>query len=320
MGDDSRNEYIYKYVSREPWDPADAELGLAAGDKYLGDGTLYAARFNADGSGDWRALNTENPALASFDDLADIVINARLAADAAGATPMDRPEWGSVDPLTGEFYVSLTNNTSRGTSGAALDGPNPRASNANGHILRLREAGGATQATTFAWDIYIFGAPANANPMSVNISGLNNENDFSSPDGLWFDGRGVLWIQTDDGAYTNVSNCMMLAAVPGQLGDGGARAVGGQATFVGKGATPDTVRRFLVGVPGCEITGVDITPDYTTLFVGIQHPGEAGSLTNFQSNWPAASGADATLPGDPGNRPRSATIAIMRIDGGAIGT
>ncbi|MET0409889.1 MAG: alkaline phosphatase PhoX [Polyangiaceae bacterium] len=317
MGDDSRNEYLYKFVSSAVWDPADATAGLAAGDKYLGEGTLYAARFAEDGSGEWVALSTNNPALASFADLADIVINARLSADAAGATPMDRPEWGSIDPLTGEFYLSLTNNTGRG-SGTALDAANPRASNANGHILRLREAGDLVGATTFRWDIYLFGAPANADASTVNVSALNNDNDFSSPDGLWFDTRGVLWIQTDDQAYANVSNCMMLAAVPGRVGDGGLRTIGAQTTFVGRPATSDTVRRFLVGVPGCEITGVDMTPDHTTLFVGIQHPGEAGNLTTFQSNWPAASGADATLPGEPGNRPRSATIAIMRLDGGEI--
>jgi secreted PhoX family phosphatase len=318
MGDDSRNEYLYKFVSSALWDPADAAAGLAAGDKYLGEGTLYAARFAEDGSGEWVALRTDNPALASFADLADIVINARLCADAAGATPMDRPEWGSIDPLTGEFYLSLTNNTGRGAGASPLDAPNPRARNANGHILRLREAGDLVAATTFRWDIYLFGAPANADASSVNVSALNNDNDFSSPDGLWFDTRGVLWIQTDDQAYAGVSNCMMLAAVPGRVGDGGLRTIGAQTTFVGRPATSDNVRRFLVGVPGCEITGVDMTPDHTTLFVGIQHPGEAGNLTTFQSNWPAASGADATLPGEPGNRPRSSTIAIMRLDGGAI--
>jgi len=96
--------------------------------------------------------------------------------------------------------------------------------------------------------------------------------------------------------------------------------VSGQASFAGKPASVDTLKRFLVGVPGSEITGVDLTPDSKTLFVGIQHPGETGSLTEFQSNWPAASGADATLSGAASNRPRTATIAIRRIDGGDIGS
>jgi uncharacterized protein len=330
MGDDSRNEYLYKYVSNALWSADDATLGLAGGDKYLDDGTLYVARFSDDGRGEWLRLSEDNPALASFADRADIVINTRQAADAAGATPMDRPEWGGVNPLNGEFYLALTNNSTRGTTGPAVDAPNPRSyeeqrgetlqtGNPNGHILRLREDNANNAATTFSWDVYLFGAQADADPATVNLSGLSADNDFSSPDGLWFDTRGVLWIQTDDGAFTDVSNCMMLAAIPGAVGDGAEMSVGGQRTHVGKAATTDTVKRFLVGVPGSEITGVDLTPDHKTLFVGIQHPGEAGSLTEFQSNWPAASGADATQPGYATNRPRTATIAITRIDGGDIG-
>jgi secreted PhoX family phosphatase len=329
MGDDSRNEYIYKFVSSTRWSAADATLGLAGGDKYLDDGQLYVARFNDDGTGEWLLLSPENPALASFEDLADIVINARLAADAAGATKMDRPEWGGVNPRNGEFYVSLTNNSTRGTTGPAVDAANPRsyeelkgettqAGNSNGHILRLRETVSAPAAITFAWDVYLFGAQSDADTASINLSALSDDNDFSSPDGLWFDARGVLWIQTDDGAYTDVTNCMMLAAIPGEVGDGAEASVAGQRTFVGKPASPQTVKRFLVGVPGSEITGVELTPDHKTLIVGIQHPGETGTLTAFQSNWPAASGADATLPGAPGNRPRTATIAISRLDGGDI--
>jgi uncharacterized protein len=330
MGDDSRNEYIYKFVSSTPWSAADATLGLGGGDKYLDDGKLYVARFNDDGTGEWLLLSPDNPALSSFEDLADIVINARLAADAAGATKMDRPEWGGVNPRNGEFYVSLTNNSTRGTTGPAVDAANPRsyeelkgettqAGNPNGHILRLRETTSDPAAVTFAWDVYLFGAQSDADPAAINLSALSDDNDFSSPDGLWFDARGVLWIQTDDGAYTDVTNCMMLAAIPGEVGDGAEADVGGQRTFVGKPASPETVRRFLVGVPGSEITGVELTPDHKTLIVGIQHPGETGTLAAFQSNWPAASGADATLAGAPGNRPRTATIAISRLDGGDIG-
>jgi uncharacterized protein len=322
LGDDSRNEYIYKYVSNALWSAGDATLGLGGGDKYLDDGKLYAAKFNDDGSGEWLLLDKENPALEAFADLADIVINSRAAADAAGATKMDRPEWGGVNPKNGEFYVSLTNNSTRGTTGPAVDAANPRSyegGNANGHILRLREAGSDVAATSFTWDVYLFGSPEDADPATVNLSGLGADNDFSSPDGLWFDTRGVLWIQTDDGAYTDVTNCMMLAAIPGAVGDGGEVDVGGQRTFVGKAASAETVKRFLVGVPGSEITGVDLTPDYKTLFVGIQHPGETGSLTEFQSNWPAASGADATQPGGSDTRPRTSVVVITRTDGKEIG-
>jgi secreted PhoX family phosphatase len=323
MGDDSRNEYVYKYVSTAAWSASDASLGLGGGDKYLDDGKLYVAKFGDDGKGEWLLLDKSNGALSDFADLADIVINARLAADAVGATKMDRPEWGGVNPKNGEFYISLTNNNQRGTTGPAVDAANPRSydegGNVNGHILRLREDEDDVAATTFSWDVYLFGSPANADPDTVNLSELVDDNDFSSPDGLWFDARGVLWIQTDDGAYTDVSNCMMLAAIPGQVGDGEELEVGSQRTFAGAAPTPRTLKRFLVGVRDSEITGVDLTPDNKTLFVGIQHPGESGSLTEPTSNWPSASGADATAVGAAGNWPRSSVVVITRTDGKDIG-
>jgi uncharacterized protein len=330
MGDDSRNEYVYKFVSHARWRAADARGGLAAGDKYLDRGTLYAARFDESGSGEWLPLSLDNPALASFEDLADIVINTRSAADAASATPMDRPEWGAVNPNNGEFYLTLTNNSTRGTTGPAVDAANPRTytdpkgsatqrGNVNGHILRLRETSNDAAATTFTWDVYLFGAQADADEATVNLSGLTAENDFSSPDGLWFDARGLLWIQTDDGAYTDVTNCMMLAGVPGAVGDGEEIMVGSQVTQLGQKPGAERLRRFLVGVPGSEITGVDLTPDHKTMFVNIQHPGESGNLATFQSNWPSMTSDDASATGTPGTRPRTATIVITRDDGGTIG-
>jgi len=190
----------------------------------------------------------------------------------------------------------------------------------NGHILRLREAGSDAAATTFTWDVYLFGAQSDADAASINLSGLTAENDFSSPDGLWFDARGLLWIQTDDGAYTDVTNCMMLAGAPGEVADGEEIAVGSQTTQLGRKPGVERLRRFLVGVPGCEVTGVDITPDHKTMFVNIQHPGESGNLTKFQSNWPSMTSDDASVSGEPGTRPRTATIVVTRDDGGTIGT
>lgn len=110
---------------------------------------------------------------------------------------------------------------------------------------------------------------------NINLSGLTDNNDLSSPDGMWFDPRGVLWIQTDDGAYTDVTNCMMLAALPGQIGDGAtATTSNGQQTLVGAKVTDETLRRFLVGPKECEITGIAMTPDHKAIFINVQHPGE----------------------------------------------
>ncbi len=343
MGDDARNEYIYKFVSKALWNPQDVNGGLAAGAKYLDEGTLYVAQFHADGSGQWlelsygkNGLDASNAAY-PFADQGDVVTHARLAADKVGATKMDRPEWGAVHPRNGEVYMTLTNNSNRvapgsATSGSQLtpDAANPRyysdayqnadgssktnKGNPNGHIIRWRETDSNPAATRFAWDIYLFAAQADA-AGDVNLSGLTAVNDFSSPDGLYFDQRGLLWIQTDDGAYTDVTNCMMLAAVPGQVGDGGVvTAAGGTSTRKGANASPDNLRRFLVGPTECEITGVVVTPDGKTLFFNVQHPGEDGSLANLSSHWPASQ----TNPSAT-QRPRSATVVVTRTDGGPIG-
>ncbi len=339
MGDDARGEYIYKFVSDAKWDPKDAEPAnrLAAGDKYLDKGTLFVARFKDDGTGEWVELSMNNPAIANssyfeFKSDADVAIFTRLAADAVGATKMDRPEWAGVNPKNGEVYITLTNNSNRTADTA--DSANPRVytdmkgskeqkGNVNGHIVRL--AATKSSDTQFKWDIYLFGSEAGADQSTVNLSNLSDENDLSSPDGLVFSqATGICWIQTDDGAYTDQTNCMMLAAIPGQHGDGARKTLshGGKAvqTHVGKAQSSATLKRFLVGPKGAEITGWCETPDGRAIFVNIQHPGENTKMADvnnpakYESQWPANVGYGA------GNRPRSATIVITKNDGGLIGS
>jgi len=350
MGDDSRGEYFYKFVSATPWDAADAQRTdrLNVGDKYLDNGTLYVARFDATGAGVWLPLVfgtgvlTASNALYSFANQADVLIHARLAGDALGATKMDRPEWAGVNPVNGEVYLTLTNSNATLRPLAGTDAANPRhyndprntgaaqRGNPNGHIIRLRETGDNPTALTFQWDIYLFGAGSDLNPANINLSGLDATNDFASPDGLWFSRptnpggqvNPLLWIQTDDGSFTDQTNNQMLLALPGRVGDGGARTITNtdaagvtrqQATIVGR-APGMALKRFLVGPRNAEITGIDSTPDGRTVFVNIQHPGEGGPTAPPSSNWP-------TSQTGTGNnaRPRSATIVITKTDGGVVG-
>ncbi|MCF8998629.1 PhoX family protein [Acinetobacter nectaris] len=332
MGDDSRGEYIYKFVSDAKWNPKDTNAGYKAGDKYLDKGTLYVAKFNQDGSGQWIELTYGKNGLDitnkryPFSSQADVVTFARLAADSVGATKMDRPEWCTVHPENGEVYVTLTNNSNRGID-YPTDAANPRSyedlyggkklqkGNVNGHIIRFKEKNDQTTDTEFQWDIYLFGAEAGM-ASNINLSGLTDNNDFSSPDGMAFDSRGILWLETDDSAYTDVTNCMMLAAIPGHVGDGTkAISSNGQETIVGAKINDDNLRRFLVGPKECEITGIAMTPDNKAIFVNIQHPGEeSASFDKPSSHWPAtqADSSNSTA------RPRSATIVITRKDGGLI--
>ena len=168
-----------------------------------------------------------------------------------------------------------------------------------GHIVRWQEKGDAV-ALKFQWNLFVLaGNPA---APESGLRGTVKGDGFGSPDGLWVDPRGLLWIQTDvstsalgKGAYTTLGNNQMLAADP----------VSGE------------VRRFLTGPRGCEITGVVMSPDMRSMFVNIQHPGEPGNERNQPdqpmaiSSWPPAPGID---------RPRSATIVITRDDGGIVGT
>ena len=312
-GDDSRFEYIYRYVSDALWDAKDAQRSdrIAVGNKYLDKGTLYVARFNADGKGEWLALvpgtkgkdgRTLGEAFGSLD---AILLNTRGAADFVGATPMDRPEWTAVHPTNGDVYLTLTNNSSRNAE-KGTNPANPRLNNVNGHIVRWHDDAGAN---TFRWDIFVFGSDAGANA-DTNRSGLTASNQLASPDGIAFDDRGILWIQTDNGidggrnnAVAKSTNDQMLAVVPGALKD--AKGTGPAINATNQAE----LRRFFVGPNEAEITGFAFTPDHTSIFLNIQHP----------VNWPAYDTTDATKATSGTVRPRSSTVVIQKADGGKIG-
>lgn len=288
MGDDARGEYCYKFVTQDAWHAANPMPDM------LDRGTLYVARFDDDGHGKWLPLDINQSATlaARFASQAELLVHTRIAADRVGATPMDRPEWSAVDPNSGDVYYTLTNNSDRGKDGEeAVNAANPRADNTYGHIIRQTEAGGDPAATTFTWDIFAFGAPADADDQ-VNRSGLTVDNEFASPDGLWFDRRGVLWIQTDNGGneVAEATNDQMLAVIPAALS--GERVI--------RADNQASLKRFLVGPQGCEMTGSELSADGKTLFANVQHPG--GRFPDYADGVP----------------PRSATLAIRRDDGGDI--
>jgi uncharacterized protein len=298
-GEDARFEYIYKFVSRDKIAPG----GGKANATLLDHGTLHVARFDANGRGVWIPMvHGQGPLTAAngFADQGDVLIKSRQASDALGATKMDRPEWLAIDPTSGWVYCTLTNNTSRGTPGnPGVDAANPRANNVFGQIIRWKEDGDF-DGKAFAWNhLVLAGDPANERAEAKgNVKG----DLYACPDGIAFDPRGVLWIQTDahatqmyKGELKNVGNNQMLACDP---------------------STGQT-RRFLTSPTNSEVTGVTWAPDGKTMFVNIQHPGETPSDRSDPnepakySNWPDYK---------PGGRPRSATVVIRRKDGRVIGS
>ncbi|WP_449288629.1 PhoX family protein [Marinobacter lacisalsi] len=283
-GDDTRGEYVYKFVPKGRYQRGNA----AANTDLLDEGTLYVAVFHEDGEGEWRALELGRYGLTprnGFHTQADVLINARMAADIVGATPMDRPEWVAVHPASKEVYVALTNNKHRGHKpDQPVDAANPRKDNLHGQIVRWREKNDRVDATSFRWEIFLLAGDTSDAGAPEHLTGTINGDVFSSPDGLWFDPQGRLWIQTDygddDAQNANMGTNQMLCADPGTR----------------------EVKRFLAGPRGCEVTGVTTTPDGKAMWVNIQHPG---------LSYPASDGK---------TRARSTTVLITKTDGGVIGT
>ncbi|MEO1014839.1 MAG: PhoX family phosphatase [Pseudomonadota bacterium] len=243
MGDDQRFDYCYKYVSNRSWRRA-----VGNGESPLDDGVLYVARFDEDFTGEWLELSMNVPALAErFEDMADLLVNTRIAADIVGATPMDRPEWTTIGQ-NGAVFWTLTNNSQRTEADAA----NPEAPNSDGHIIRTLDAEDGL-GTTFSWEIYILASSTRETP------GV-----FTDPDAAYADPFGRLFIGTDGGQ-------------PDGLQD--------QVVVFDTTAEPPTPKRLLVGVQSDELTGWAFTPDFRTAFVNIQHPGNGDpSRTNFPAS------------------------------------
>jgi uncharacterized protein len=303
-GEDAAFEYIYKFVSRDRIAPAAAGRTAAQANRTLLDhGTLYVARFDADGTGRWLPLVHGSGPLTVANGFADpgaVVIKTRQASDLLGATPMDRPEWMAIDAVRREVYCTLTNNSARGSPGRpGADAANPRAGNVMGQIIRWQEDRDF-DATTFRWNhLLLAGDPANPR---AEARGNVRGDAFACPDGLTFDHRGLLWIQTD--------------VSPRQLHQGEMAGLGNNQMLVCDPATGE-VRRFLTGPRGCEITGATFTPDMRTLFINVQHPGESPG----ERSDPVAPERHSSWPGGPGSgRPRSATVVIRRRDGGIVGS
>ncbi len=281
MGDDERGEFLYKFVSKDAYVESGSTEGL------LSEGQLYVAKFNDDLSGEWLALTPEATGMSKE----EICIHTRVAASNVGATTMDRPEWVAVNPLRVEAYCALTNNKNRGLKPNAggdetpVGGPNPREANKYGQIVRWRPEGGEHTDDTFTWDLYVMAGNPKVHPDGpmAGSANVNEGNMFNSPDGMVFDSKGLLWIQTD-GDYKN---------------EGDFEGQGNNQMLIGDPATGEIVR-FMTGPNNCEVTGLCFSVDRRTAFVGIQHPA-------------------ADFPDGPGTLARSCVIAVKRTDGGVVG-
>jgi uncharacterized protein len=290
-GDDEVFQFIYRFVSSKPLS-ADREKNR----DILDDGILSVARFNDDQTLTWLPLVWGQGPLTSangFADQGEVLIETRRAARLLGATPMDRPEEVVPNPVTGTVFATLTKNSKRTKADAA----NPRVNNRHGHVLEMLppgfDSGSADHAaTTYRWRPFIIaGDPRLADSGAQYHADVSQLGWFSNPDNIAFDPQGRIWLSTDGSGDFGRADGLWAADVSGP----------GRALS----------RRFFTCPLGAELTGPCFTPDGTTLFVSVQHPGESDG-SNFQTpstRWPDF--AD-------GIPPRPSVVVVQRPDGKPI--
>jgi secreted PhoX family phosphatase len=295
-GDDERMEYAYKFVTTGRFDPNNR----AANRDLLDDGILYAAKFNADGTMNWLPLVHGQGGLTAangFHSQADVVIEARRAADVVGATPMDRPEDIEPHPVTGNIFVCLTYNERR--TAQQVNPANPRDNNRYGHIIEIMPPVVNDKpdhtATTCRWDFFLqAGDPNKPEHRAKYGAGVSENGWLACPDNVAFDPAGRVWIVTDgqDDAI-GFSDSIYAAETSGPR----------------RGAT----KLFFNAPRGSEVCGPEFTPDGRTLFVAIQHPAEEKDSTfdRPSTRWPDFR---------PDMPPRPAVLAITKNNGGEIGS
>lgn len=291
-GDDQQFEYVYKFISKNKYDPNNRNNNL----NLLDEGTLFVAKFDISGKVKWLPLVHGTSGLdeeSGFNHQGHVVIEARRAGDIVGATKMDRPEDVETNPLTGSVFVVLTNNTKRKEADAA----NPRAPNHHGHIIEMippKVNGVADHASEeFDWEIFLkAGDPNNQKDMAKYHNSVSKDGWLSCPDNIAFDKKGRMWIATDGQDKLNISDAVYACATTGEK----------------KALT----KHFLNAPRGAEVCGPEFTPDGKTFFVAIQHPGEEKGSTfkNPITRWPDFRN---DMP------PRPSVVAITKDDGTEIG-
>ena len=267
-GDDERFEYVYRFVTKNAYNPDDREANWGL----LDEGILSVARFDDDGTLTWlplifgeRGLDANN----GFHSQADVVIDARKAGDIVGATPMDRPEDVKVNPQSKELFIALTNNKKRSTE--ERDAANPRAKNLYGHILKLTAPDGNHAAERYEWKIFLkAGDPSKPSDDSYYAKTPSKHGWLANPDNVTFDPDGNVWICTD-GQGSSIGK------------NDGVYAIATEGRYAG------IPRSFMTVPKGAEVTGPAFTPDGSTLFLSVQHPGEAregSTYANPSTRWP----------------------------------
>ncbi len=299
-GDDNRFDYQYKYVSNETVTDENSVFGSSL----LSDGILYVARFDEDGTVEWMPLvHGDGPLTAEngFNSQADVLIDTRLAADALGATPMDRPEDAQPGP-NGTAYLMLTNNTRRKPD--QVNAANPRPESSFGHIIEIKEDGEDHAATKGTWSILVKCGDPTIEEVGAQWNPETSENGwFGSPDNCAIDADGRLWISTDQGSSwgkTGKSDGLYALETAGDL----------------RGHS----KLFFRCPVGGELCGPYFHDSGETLFLAVQHPGTDGTkdFVGFERDSTFEDPATRWPDFDPAMPPRPSVVVVTKQGGGKI--
>jgi len=265
MGDDKVNECVYKFISKNKFE----SVMDGFNSDLLDEGNLYVADFE---SGKWHLLDYETQSVLknNFNSQADVLVNCDKASKMVGGTECNRPEDIEINPIDRNVYIAFTNNSSK--------------KDYFGSIVCIKEKGNNYESLEFEWDVLITGG---------------EESGISSPDNLTFDNKGNLW------ALTDISTGSLNKGRQEPFKNNSVRQepFKNNSVFMipTEGKNKGKAFRFATGPIECEVCGGSFTPDGTTMFLSIQHPGEnSPSLENLTSHWPNG-GNDI---------PRSAVVAI----------
>ena len=209
---------------------------------------------------------------------------------------MDRPEDVEPNPVTGKVYAVMTNNSRRKLD--QIDAANPRFDNTAGHIIEMSPPGEGKDAdhaaAEFTWEHFILaGDPTWGS--TLYGKGTSKNGWFAAPDGAAIDGKGRLWIASDQGGSQGKF----------KTGDG---VWACDTTGDGRAVT----KMFFRCPTGAEMCGPAFTPGWQdTARVSAASRRNSGSTFDTPSTrWPDF--AD-------GMPPRPSVVAITKDDGGEIG-
>ena len=205
-----------------------------------------------------------------------ILIDAHYAANAAGATCTARPEDTEIAP-NGDLYISFTSGSpgdDGGPDSRIFKGPKGEVSYEYGWVMRLTEDDNNPAAMTFKWEMLATGGEPSSGGMG-----------FANPDNLLLDKGGNVWMVTDT-STSKLNNAVTkrtddegkAANISGLFGNNTIWYIPTSGENAGKASL------FGIGPMECETTGPCLTPDEQTMFLSIQHPGEANGTRLNQAS------------------------------------